>query len=154
MTWVGYILKPQINQVLQCLAMLKSQSRIEQARKLINDFAEKLHVELGSLSRLKWNIENCLTVNLNMKENLCKKKRSFASKFLFYCCLCKCKCGSCFLVHCIKDMRKKSFSCCIQVLETRCLLAPFNSLGIHLTAKDWRAVPYSLECLAVATLCM
>jgi hypothetical protein len=80
MAWARDILKPQINKVLQCLDTPKSQSRIEQARKLLHNCANELHLELGRLSRPKRNIENCLTVNLNIKENLSKKSRSYTSK--------------------------------------------------------------------------
>jgi hypothetical protein len=74
------ILKPQINEVMQCLDTLKSQSWIEQASKLLNDFANELRLELGGSSGPKWNIEYCLTVNMNVEENLSKKSRSYASK--------------------------------------------------------------------------
>jgi hypothetical protein len=80
MTWAQDILKPQINEVLQYLDTLKSQSRIEQAHKLLNDFANELCSELGGSTRPKRNIENCCTVNLNVEENLSKKSRSYASK--------------------------------------------------------------------------
>jgi hypothetical protein len=72
--------KPQINEVLQCLDTLKSQSRIKQARKLLNASRNELRLELGRSSRPKWNIENCLRVNLKVEENLSKKSRSYASK--------------------------------------------------------------------------
>jgi hypothetical protein len=70
MAWARDILKPQINEVLQYLDTLKSQSRIEQAHKLLNDFANELCSELGGSTRPKRNIENCHTVNLNVEENL------------------------------------------------------------------------------------
>ncbi len=74
------ILKPQINEVLQCLDALKFKSRFKQATKLLNDFANELRLELGGSSRPKRSIENCLTVNMNVEENLSKKSRSYASK--------------------------------------------------------------------------
>jgi hypothetical protein len=74
------ILKPQINEVLQCLHTLKSKSRIKQATKLLNGFADELCLELGRSSGPKRNIENCLTVNMKVEESLSKKSRSYASK--------------------------------------------------------------------------
>ena len=74
------ILKPHINEVLQCLDTLKSKESIEEATKVLNDLANKLRLELGSSSGPKRNIENCRTVNMNVEENLSKKKRSYASK--------------------------------------------------------------------------
>jgi hypothetical protein len=74
------ILKPQLNEVLECLDALKSESSIQMATKVLNDLANQLRLELGGTSAPKRNIENCLTVNINVEENLSKKKRSYASK--------------------------------------------------------------------------
>jgi hypothetical protein len=50
------------------------------AQQVPNDFANELCLELGGSSRPESNIEHCLTVNLNVEENLSKKSRSYASK--------------------------------------------------------------------------
>jgi hypothetical protein len=73
------LLKPQINEVLQCLDILKSKSSIEQATTVLNDLANQLRLELGSTGR-KRNIENCRTVNMNVEENMSRKSRSYASR--------------------------------------------------------------------------
>jgi hypothetical protein len=72
------ILKPQINEVLQCLDVLKSQKSIEKATTLLNNLVNDLRLELGSAR--KRNTENCLTVNMNVEENVSRKARSFASR--------------------------------------------------------------------------
>jgi hypothetical protein len=72
------ILKPQINEVLQCLDTLKLKSSIQRATEVLNDLVNELHLELGRSS--KRNIDNCGTVNLNMEKNLSKKSRSYALK--------------------------------------------------------------------------
>ena len=74
------ILKPHINEVLQCLDTLKSKESFEEATKVLNDLANKLRLELGTSSGRQRNIENCRTVNMNVEENLSKRKRSYASK--------------------------------------------------------------------------
>jgi hypothetical protein len=74
------ILKPHINEVLQCLDTLKSQESMEKAIKLLNDFANELRLELATLSGPKRNIENSRTVNMNVKENSSRKSRSYASR--------------------------------------------------------------------------
>jgi hypothetical protein len=50
------------------------------ATKVLNDLANQLHLQLGGMSAPKQNIKNCLTVKMDVKENLSKKKRSYASK--------------------------------------------------------------------------
>jgi hypothetical protein len=72
------ILKPQMNEVLQCLDVLKSQKSIEKATTVLNNLVNDLRLELGSAR--KRNIENCLTVNMNVEENVSRKARSFASR--------------------------------------------------------------------------
>jgi hypothetical protein len=74
------ILKPQINEVLQCLDTLTSKPGIQRATKVLNDSANELRLELGRSSIPKWNIDNCRTVNMNVEETLSKKRRSYASK--------------------------------------------------------------------------
>jgi hypothetical protein len=61
------ILKPQLNEVLQCLDALKSEASIQMATKVLNDLGNQLRLELGGTSAPKQNIENCLTVNINVK---------------------------------------------------------------------------------------
>jgi hypothetical protein len=73
------ILKPQINEVLQCLDILKSQKSIEQATTVLNSLANELRLQLGTSGR-KRNIENCKTVNMNVEENTSRKNRSYASR--------------------------------------------------------------------------
>jgi hypothetical protein len=73
------ILKPQINEVLQCLDILKSKKSIEQATTVLNNLANELRLELGTSGR-KRNIENCKTVNMNVEENTSRKNRSYASR--------------------------------------------------------------------------
>jgi hypothetical protein len=73
------ILKPQINEVLQCLDTLKSKKSIEQATMVLNNLANELRLELGTSGR-KRNIKNCKTVNMNVEENTSRKKRSYASR--------------------------------------------------------------------------
>jgi hypothetical protein len=72
------ILKPQINEVLQCLDVLKSKKIIEKATTVLNNLVNDLRLELGSAR--KRNTENCLTVNMNAEENVSRKARSFASR--------------------------------------------------------------------------
>jgi hypothetical protein len=75
------ILKPQINEVLQCLDTLKSKSSIiQRATEVLNVLANELRLELGRSSILERNIDDCRTVNINVEENLSKKSRSYASK--------------------------------------------------------------------------
>ena len=74
------ILKPQINEVLQCLDTLKSKSSIQKATRLLNAFANELRLELGMVSGKKRNIDNCRTVNMNVEENGARKSRTYASK--------------------------------------------------------------------------
>jgi hypothetical protein len=74
------ILKPQLNEVLQCLDVLKSEASIQMATKVLNDLANQSRLELGGTSAPKRNIENCLTVNINVEENLWKKSRRYVSK--------------------------------------------------------------------------
>ena len=74
------ILKPQINEVLQCLDTLKSKRSIQKATEVLNKLANELRLELGRSSVPKRNIDNCRTVNMNVEENLSKKSRSYASK--------------------------------------------------------------------------
>jgi hypothetical protein len=73
------ILKPHMNEVLQCLDTLKTQASMDKATKLLNDFANEMRLEIGTTGR-KRNIENCLTVNINVEENLSRKSRTYASK--------------------------------------------------------------------------
>ena len=74
------ILKPHINEVLQCLDTLKSKRSIQKATEVLNKLANEWRLELGRSSVPKPNIDNCQTVNMNVEENLCKKSRSYASK--------------------------------------------------------------------------
>jgi hypothetical protein len=74
------ILKPQINEVLQCLDTLKSKISIQKATKLLNDLANELRLELGNSSGSKRNIDLCRTVNINVEENVSRKSRTYASK--------------------------------------------------------------------------
>jgi hypothetical protein len=74
------IFKPQLNEVLQCVDALKSEASIQMATKVLNDLANQLCLELGDTSAPKRNIENSLTVNINVEENMLKKSRSYASK--------------------------------------------------------------------------
>jgi hypothetical protein len=74
------ILKPQINEVLQCLDTLKSKISIKKATKLMNNLANELHLELGKSSGSKRNIDLCCMVNINIKENASRKSRTYASK--------------------------------------------------------------------------
>jgi hypothetical protein len=74
------ILKPQLNEVLQCLDALKSEASIQMATKVLDDLANQLRFELVGTLAPKRNIENCLTININIEENLLKKCRSYASK--------------------------------------------------------------------------
>jgi hypothetical protein len=74
------ILKPHVNELMQCLDALKSKESFDMAAKVLNDLANKLRLKLGTSSGPKWNTENCCTVNMNVEENLSKKKRSHASK--------------------------------------------------------------------------
>jgi hypothetical protein len=73
------ILKPHINEVLQCLDTLKTQASMDKVTKFLNDCANEMRLEIGTAGR-KRNIENCLTVNINVEENLAKKNRTYASK--------------------------------------------------------------------------
>jgi hypothetical protein len=73
------ILKPHINEVLQCLDTLKTQASVDEVTKVLNDAANKMRLEIGTTGR-KRNIENCLTVNINVEENLSRKNRTYASK--------------------------------------------------------------------------
>jgi hypothetical protein len=66
------ILKPQINEVLQCLDSLKSKRSIQKATEVLNNLANELRLELGRSSVPKRNIDNCQTVNMNVEENLSK----------------------------------------------------------------------------------
>jgi hypothetical protein len=74
------ILKPQTHEVLQCLDTLKSKFSIEMASKALNNWANELRLQLANSSGPKRNIENCLTVNMNVKENQSKKSRTYASR--------------------------------------------------------------------------
>jgi hypothetical protein len=74
------ILKPQINEVLQCLDTLKSESSIQKATKLLDDLANELRLEIGKSSGAKRNIDSCRTVNMNVEENATRKSRTYASK--------------------------------------------------------------------------
>jgi hypothetical protein len=76
------ILKPQINEVLQCLDTLKSKTSINKATKLLDDLANELRSEIGKSSGAgaKRNIDSCRTVNLNVEENASRKSRTYASK--------------------------------------------------------------------------
>jgi hypothetical protein len=74
------ILKPHVNEVLQCLDTLKSQENMEKATKLLNDFANESRLELAMLSGPKQSIKNCRAVKINVKENLSRKSRSHASR--------------------------------------------------------------------------
>jgi hypothetical protein len=74
------ILKPQINEVLQCLDTLKSESSMQMASKVLSDLANQLRLQLANSSGPKRNIENCLTVNMNVEENASKKSRTYASR--------------------------------------------------------------------------
>jgi len=84
MTSARDVLKPQINEVLQCLDTLKTKTSIQKATKLLNQLANELRLELGrSVSKrsgLKRNIDNCRTVNINVEENTSRKSRTYASK--------------------------------------------------------------------------
>jgi hypothetical protein len=83
MTSARDILKPQMNEVLQCLDTLKSQSSIHLASKVLNNLANQLGLDLGTTSgsKRKRNIENCWTVsNINVEENVSKKSRTYASR--------------------------------------------------------------------------
>jgi hypothetical protein len=73
------ILKPQINEVLQCLDTLKSKTRIQRATKLLNNLANELHLELRT-SGVKCNIDSCRKVNMNVEENTSRKSIKYASK--------------------------------------------------------------------------
>jgi hypothetical protein len=73
-------LKPHMSEVLECLDALKSEESIEEARKVLNDLANKLRLDLATSSGRKRNIDNCRTVNMNVEEDLCKRGRSHASK--------------------------------------------------------------------------
>ena len=73
------ILKPHMNEVLQCLDTLKTQASMDEIIKLLNDAVNKMRLEIGTTGR-KRNIENCLTVNINVEENLSRKIRTYASK--------------------------------------------------------------------------
>jgi hypothetical protein len=74
------ILKPHINEVLQCLDIIKSKGSIEKATKLLNNLANQLRLELGKSSGAKRNIDSCRTVNMNVEENISRKSRTYASK--------------------------------------------------------------------------
>jgi hypothetical protein len=74
------ILKPQLNEVLQCLDALKSEASIQMPTKVLNDLANQLPLNLGGTSAPKRNMDNCPTVNINVEDNLLKKSRSYASK--------------------------------------------------------------------------
>jgi hypothetical protein len=74
------ILKPQINEVLQCLDTLKSRTSIQRATKLLDDLANELRLELAKLTGSKRNIDGCRTVNLNVEENAFRKSRTYASR--------------------------------------------------------------------------
>jgi hypothetical protein len=75
-------LKPHINEVLQCLDYLNSKESINKARKVLNDLANELRLELATSSRpgTKRNMENCQTVNINVEEDSGKKGRTYASR--------------------------------------------------------------------------
>jgi hypothetical protein len=73
------ILKPHINDVLQCLDTLNSKDGFEKATKVLNDLANELRLEIGTSGR-KRNIDNCRTVNINVEENVGRKSRTFASR--------------------------------------------------------------------------
>ncbi len=60
------ILKPQINEVLQCLDTLKSKRSIEKATEVLNKLANEYRLELVSSSVPKRNIDNCRTVNMHV----------------------------------------------------------------------------------------
>jgi hypothetical protein len=74
------ILKPHVNELMQCLDTLKSKESFDLAAKVLDELANNLRLKLGTSSGPKQNIENCQTVNMNVEENLSKKKRSHASK--------------------------------------------------------------------------
>jgi hypothetical protein len=74
------ILKPHVNEALQCLDALKSQKSMEKATKLLNDFANELRLELAMSSGPKQNIENCRTANMNVEEKSSRESRSHASR--------------------------------------------------------------------------
>jgi hypothetical protein len=89
----GDILKPQINEVMQCLDTLKSKPSIKIASKVLNDLANELRLQLANSSGPKRNIETCLTVamrSVNLVENATSiqrdtvaKKRSNSLRFNF-----------------------------------------------------------------------
>jgi hypothetical protein len=74
------VLKPQINEVLDCLDILNTKISIEKATKLLNDLTNELRLEIAKNPRKGGNIVNCSTVNLNVEENVTKKRRTHASK--------------------------------------------------------------------------
>jgi hypothetical protein len=74
------ILKPQINEVLQCLDTLRSEASILKATKILDDLANELSSEIGKSLGAKRNIDNCRTVNMKVEENTSKKSRTYASK--------------------------------------------------------------------------
>ena len=67
------ILRPQINEILQCLDTLKLKSSIQRATEVLNDLANELRLELGRSSVSKRNKDNCWIVNINVEETLLKK---------------------------------------------------------------------------------
>jgi hypothetical protein len=73
------ILKPQINEVLQCLDTLRSEASILKATKILDDLANELRLKIGKSFGAKRNIDNCCTVNMNVEENTSKKSRTYAS---------------------------------------------------------------------------
>ena len=73
-------LKPHMSQVLECLDALKSEESIEEARKVLNDLANKSRLDLATSSGRKRNTDNCRTVSVSVEEDLSKRGRSHASK--------------------------------------------------------------------------
>jgi hypothetical protein len=85
------ILKPQINEVLQCLDTLKSKTSIKKATKLLDNLANELRLEFGKLPGSKRNIDLCRTVNINVEKSPGKVERMpqrTANDTNIYVCVC------------------------------------------------------------------
>ena len=74
-------LKPQIDEMLQCLERLKSEEMTEKASTMLDSFVNEMRLDLAaSTSGWKRNIDECRTVNINVEERMDQTARIYASK--------------------------------------------------------------------------
>jgi hypothetical protein len=74
------IFKAQMNELFQCLDSLKSSAMNEKVANVLDDLVNRTRLELASLTSRKRNIDNVLTVNVNVEASNKGKKRVLASK--------------------------------------------------------------------------